>query len=135
MGANGHLSIKQGLFLQARLAGHNVLASAKIAGVSETQAHRWLKLEAFQQAYKTASDELFESALDELKIGMSEAIAGLRKHLGADVEPTAATQMVAIRCWIEQAIANHKTAELEERIAELERLIAQPRGKDWKVVS
>lgn len=135
MGANGNLSVKQARFLQARLAGHNVIAAANIAGISETQAHRWLKQEVFKEAYKQASDELFESALGELKVSMNEAIDGLLKHIRADVEPTAASQMAAIRTWIESGINIHKMAELEEKIAALEQLLKEPRGTQWKVIS
>src|SRR5947209_3657073 len=93
------LTPKQQKLITALLTPHSMGVAAAAAGVTPATAYRWLKLPHVQTALKAAQQEMFEAALDELKAGMSEAIAGLRKHIGADVEVTAATQIAAIKTW------------------------------------
>jgi len=123
MSTNVSLSVKQSRLLQAILAGHSILTSAKIAGVSEQTAHRWLKEEPFSSALKQAKDELFDAALDELKADLGDPIAALRKHIAADVEPTAASQMAAIKMWIDTALQAQKIEQLEQELAELKQAL------------
>jgi phage terminase small subunit len=118
------LSRKQSLFVEAQLAGANLTVAAKTAGIGYTTAQRWSKMEAIKEALKAGEDALFESALDELKQIMPRALEVYRKHMDAEVEPTAASQLAAATRLIEQAIDVHKLASVADELKELRRMLA-----------
>ena len=125
MSANVSLSPKQEKLIASLLAPNSIVEAARIAGINERTAHRWFKEPDFQQAYKVAQKRMFEDALDELKVDMSVTIAAMRKHRDAVVEVTAASQIAAIRLWLETGIAIHRSEELEARITELEEALRE----------
>lgn len=121
------LTPRQQKLIMALLTPHTMGEAAAVAGVTDATGYRWLKLPHVQEAYKAAQKQVFDDALDELKVGMRETIEALRKHRDAEVEVTAASQMVAIKTWMETSIAVHRSEELEARIAELEETLREIR--------
>lgn len=121
------LSAKQQALILALIAGQDIRAASKTAGITETTAYRWLKLPHFAQAYKEAKNHVFEEALDTLKSLVPRAIDTLIKHIDAETEPTASTQARVSLALIEQAINLFKFSELEEKIAEFEQWLKQQR--------
>ncbi len=120
------LTVKQTQLITLLLSGVNIAGAARQCRIAETTAHRWLKDELFQEEYKRAKNELFENALDELKMSVGEAIQTLRRHANAsDIEPTAQTQIAAAKELLAQAVELGKVQELEARIVELEAYIQE----------
>lgn len=128
------LSAKQEMLIAVLIAGNNITIAAKVAGIGDKTARRWLKLPHFQQAYKAAQKQVFETALAALLLKVEKAVDTLDRNMDSELTP-AATQVRAAQIVIEQATNIHKMNELEQKIAELEKLVTQPRGTNWRVVS
>jgi transposase len=93
------LTSKQYQLIELLLAGVNVAAAARQLKIGDKTARRWLAQAHFQQAYKQAQQDMFTEALSELKGGMRDVLATLRRHLLADTIPTPASQMQAVKVW------------------------------------
>ncbi len=74
MPQNAPLSTKKRQALAALLETHSVVEAARVAGVGRESLRRWMKEDAFQEAYKAAQAELFDSALVKLKLSTQRAI-------------------------------------------------------------
>lgn len=122
------LTPKQERLIEALLAGHNITLAAKVAGVADKTARRWLKLAHFQAAYKAAQKQIFDQALAGLMLKVDKAIACLDRNMDGEEVP-ASTQVRAAQIVIEQAVANYKMSELEAKYAELEQLVKLQSGK------
>lgn len=116
------LSSKQEALITALLATSNITVAARTAGVPDKTARRWVKLPAFQEAYRAAQRELFNDALQGLRAHVDTAIQTLVRHMSAEETPPGA-QIRAAQIYLEQAIQVHKMSELEEKYAELEQLV------------
>ncbi len=124
-GASSHLTSKQATFVEAMLAGANLTVAATTAGINRSTAARWQKLDVVSDALRRGQEALFEAALDELRRLVPKALETLTKHMEADVEPTAATQLSAAKSLIEQAINVHKLSEIEAHLAEIDEALAR----------
>lgn len=118
------LTPKQTLLIEALLAGHNITLAAKVSGVADKTARRWLKLPHFQTAYKAAQHSLFDQALSGLLLKVEEAIETISRNMTGEEVP-ASVQVRAAQIILEQAITIYKASELEAKIAELEELLKQ----------
>jgi len=116
------LTPKQETLITALLTPLSITASAKVAGISEPTARRWLKLPHFQAAYKKAQKALFDQALTGLMLKVDKAIETLDRNMSGEDTP-ASTQVRAAQIVLEQAITVYKTAELEEKLKELEDIV------------
>jgi phage terminase small subunit len=74
MHENAPLSRKQRLFIRARLEAHSIVDSAHLAGISERQAHRWLKKPAFLAEYSRCEQALYEAEQEAIKQASIESI-------------------------------------------------------------
>lgn len=128
------LSPKQEMLIAELIAGNNITIAARLADVGDKTARRWLKLPHFQQAYKAAQKQVFETALAALLLKVEKAVDTLDRNMDS-VEAPAAAQIRAAQIVLEQANNVHKMREMEERLGALENLVTQPRGRDWRVVS
>lgn len=128
------LSPKQEMLIAELIGGNNITIAAKVAGIGDKTARRWLKLPHFQQAYKAAQKQVFETALAALLLKVEKAVDTLDRNMDS-VEAPAAAQIRAAQIVLEQANNVHKMREMEERLGALENLVTQPRGRDWRVVS
>lgn len=128
------LSPKQEMLIAELIAGNNITIAARLADVGDKTARRWLKLPHFQQAYKAAQKQVFETALAALLLKVEKAVDTLDRNMDS-VEAPAAAQIRAAQIVLEQANNVHKMRELEEKLVELEKLVTQPRGTNWRVVS
>ncbi len=122
---SSELSPQQDQLISLLLAGIAINAAAKQVGINEKTAHRWLKLKHFQQAYKAAQKALFDQALTGLMLKVDKAIETLDRNMNADINTPASVQVRAAQIVLEQAISVHKTAELEQKILELEEYIQE----------
>lgn len=114
------LSVKQQQLIAALIAGNHIVVAAKAVGIAEKTAHTWLKKPHVQEAYRAARQAVFDESLDELRDGVSLAIAALKRNLTA-IEP--AVQVRAAHIWLTQAIQVHKMEQLEARLQELEEMV------------
>lgn len=122
------LSVKQEQLITFLLQGQSITSGAKAVGVHERTARRWVTLPYFKAAYREAQARLFDEHIDKLVVGVPAVLSAMLKHVRAEVEPTAATQIRAAQVWLEQAVAQRKMAELELKIVELEELIKGSRS-------
>ncbi len=119
------LTPKQDRLIELLLSGINVSAAAKETGIADVTARRWLKDEHFLVAYRQAQQMLFDQALTGLMHKVEKAIATLDRNMDADISIPASTQVRAAQIVLEQCIAIRKTAELEQKILELEEYIQE----------
>lgn len=124
MPENADLSAKQEQFILAYLASGNVQISALTCKINEATGYRWLKQPKVQAALKQAQKALFESELSELRRIVGKAIRTLDRNMSSEDAPPS-TQVAAARIVLEQAITIYKTAELEERLQELEAMLGK----------
>lgn len=116
------LSARQEAFIAALLKPMTVDAAAKVAGVSDRTAHRWLRLPHVQLALETARHEAFDSALEELRAGVAVAITTLLKVMTSD-DSRAYVRVQAAAIWLQTALQVHKMSDLEAKVSELETLL------------
>lgn len=122
------LTPKQEELITALLSLPSIAAAAKATGIGDKTARRWLKLEHFQEAYKTAQATQYKVALAALKEGVSDAIRTLRRNMTSEDVPPA-TQVRAAQIWLEQAMLIHRVEELEQKNLEIERRLEALGGK------
>jgi hypothetical protein len=129
------LTIKQQALLALMLTGKSVEQAAREGNVAERTAYRWVKEPAFKEALIAGQKQVFETALRALLLKVQKAINTLDRCMDDGLTNPTSVQVRAAQITLEQALTVHKNAELEERIAELEKLVRQPRGTDWRVIS
>jgi phage terminase small subunit len=121
MAENGSLTAKQERLLAALMAGSTIVDAAKAANIAERTAHRWLKDDAFQVAYKAARRAAFDETLLALMTGTATALKVLFDAMKNG--ETYAVRVNAARIWLEHALQVHKNEEHEARIVALEEVI------------
>jgi phage terminase small subunit len=117
------LTHKQEMLILALLSNKTAQAAARIAGVSEKTAQRWLKLPHVRQAYQEAQKRVFEQALTGLLNHVDTAIGTLARNMTNKRTPPS-TQVRAAQIVLEQSLTLYKMNEMEARIAELERMLS-----------
>jgi phage terminase small subunit len=113
------LTAKQLQFVTALAQGRTTVDAAKDTQISEATAWRWLKQPAIQFALQQARNEMLDEAFHILRLGVKKSISALAKHITADVEPTASSQIAAAHLWLKFALEIHKASELEMQNKEL----------------
>ena len=120
------LSRKQEAAISALLTAQTIGAAAGVVRVNERTLRNWLKMPAFQTAYRAARRQVVEQAISQLQQAANEAVATLQKNLtcgNKSVEVRAALGILG------QAVQGVELIDLEERIADLERRAAQTSEK------
>ncbi len=118
MQGNASITPKQEHLLAALMAGSTIVDAAAACNVNESTAHRWLKEDAFQNAYQAARRAAFDETLLALMSGTATALKTLYEAMKNG--ETYAVRVNAARIWLEQALHVHKMEDLEARIAALE---------------
>jgi phage terminase small subunit len=121
MSANVSLTPKQERFIDALLEGLTIVAAAEKCGVAEKTAHRWLKQANIQQAYEIARKRLLNHSLTALQLKFDKAVKTLDRHMEA-TKTIPRDQIKAAEVVVDKTI---QTAQLVERIAELEAQLAE----------
>jgi hypothetical protein len=110
---------KQDSLIAALLTQPTILQAAKVAGVSEATATRWLKEPAFQVAYREARRTALDRSLAFLEQSLFASVLVLRNiMLAADTPAT--TKVAAARTILEFAMKAYEVRDQEERLAALE---------------
>ncbi len=116
------LTSKQEELIAAMLETPKIAQAALKAGIPHQTARRWVKLPAFQDAYKAAQRDLFDRALNGLMLKVDKAIETIGQVMD-DLEAPANARLRAAQIILEQAIQVHKMSELEAKYVELEQFI------------
>jgi len=108
------LKENQKIFVQARSSGESILQAAKLAGISEMTAHRWLKQTEVQKALSTVSIEVMqevESAADRIRRRYTEQIdtsCSIVIDIASDVMAPAQARLKAVQM-IQERVAPLQT--------------------------
>ena len=126
-GASGHGSRagKRDLAIAALLASRTHAAAAEACGISLRTLQRWLKEDAFAEAYRQAKYELVSGATMRLRSNGIEAVEALQEIAAGKENPPAA-RVSAARAILEFMFEAHEIEDLGTRLEKLE----QERGND-----
>jgi len=121
MPENASLTAKQERVIAALLRGATIADAATDCKVNESTIYRWFKLPVFQQAYETARKQVLNRSLTSLQLKFDKAVQTLDRHMTAQLT-IPRDQVEAAKTVINTTI---QTAQLVERIAELEAKLAE----------
>ena len=113
------MSRKQELAISTLLTCPTLLAAAQQCGLAEVTLHRWLKLEAFQAAYREARRAVVHHAIAQVQRATGEAVETLRQVM-QDINAPASAKVSAAKTILETAVKAVELEDLEARIATLE---------------
>lgn len=113
------LTRKQDQAIAALLACPSILDAARQSGIAEVTLYRWLKLEAFQTAYREARRQCVQQAIVQVQQATGEAVETLRAIM-RDPEAPASARVSAAKTVLETAVKAVELEDLEARIAALE---------------
>jgi len=131
MQGNASLTPKQEQFISLLLQGSTIVNAATACNINESTAHRWLKQVQFQEAYEAARKRLLNLSLTTLQLKFDKAVKTLDRHLDAS-NTIPRDQIKAAEVVVDKTL---QTAQLTERIAELEALLAaQEQDRMYKVI-
>lgn len=119
---NSTLGRKQEEAISALLTQRNLEEAARVARIGVRTLIRWMKVPAFQTAYREARREVFGQSIARLQQGTSAAATTLLKLL---IEPNTPA---SVRARVADSIFNHaakaiEIEDLEARVADLERAL------------
>ncbi len=113
-----NLTDKQLKAIPVILGAKSISAGIEKAKISRTTFYEWLKASDFKAEFVRQRGEIVDLALSELKTAAGEAVAVLRKLLGAKQEGVRLRTALGMLEHISKFI---QFEELEKRIIELER--------------
>jgi len=116
------LTPKQERLITALLQGSTIVEAAATCKINESTAYRWFGDAAFQAAYTQARKRLVNHAITSLQLRFDKAVKTLDRHMNEDSETIPRDQIKAAEVVVDKTI---QTAQLVERIAELETRIAE----------
>jgi hypothetical protein len=119
------LNRKQEALIAALLTEPTHAGAATKAGVSEATLHRWLRLPAFQTAYRQARRGIVEAAIGRLQQTAGKAVDTLDRNLACG---QAGNEIRAALSILDHAMKAVELLDLVERVEELEHLIRE--GQD-----
>lgn len=123
MGETGTLSTKQRRFMAALLAEPTTRAAARVAGVSETCAWRWLRTDPVRSELASQQDAMLGQAAAALVSDMAEARQCLLDTL-RDAKTPASVKVRAAAVILDCGLRLFEMRTLAERVAELERRVS-----------
>src|SRR5262249_51751185 len=118
------LTRKQLAAVVALMESPTIEAAAQAVAVAVSTLYRWLKLPAFQAAYREARAEAVDDALARLQKGARKAADTLIRNCTCQ-KPTA--EIAAAIAVLDRLVRLNDHADLEARIAALEELARQRR--------
>lgn len=122
------LTAKQERGIVALLANTKLKDAAASAGISEATLWRWLQEPDFHAAYMKARRDAVQSAIARLQSYTSDAVDTLHEIM-MDKDALAFARLGAARAILDYSIRGVELEDHEQRLAEIERLMAaqQPR--------
>ncbi|GAB4402083.1 MAG: hypothetical protein Kow00123_12080 [Anaerolineales bacterium] len=116
------LTPRQARFVGALMTTRTVAEAARVAGVGERTARRWLRLPAVQRALSEAQGEALKQATRRAVAAIGLAVDILQVIM-ADPGASAGARVSAARCILDAAARLTETAELADRVSRLEQRI------------
>jgi hypothetical protein len=117
---NSTLGRKQEEAISALLTQRNLEEAARVARIGVRTLIRWMKVPAFQTAYREARREVFGQSIARLQQGTSAAATTLLKLL-IDANTPASVKVRAAEAIFHHAAKAIEIEDLEARVADLER--------------
>lgn len=131
MRGTASLTPNQERVIAALLQGATIVDAARACKVNESTVHRWFKDSLFQQEYEAARKRLLSHSLTSLQLKFNKAVQTLDRHMES-ATTISRDQVEAAKTVINTTI---QTAQLVERIAELEaKLAEQEQDRMYKVI-
>ena len=124
--SNTTLTPKQELLVGALLTHSTIQAAATAAGVSERQAHRWIREPMFSAAYRAARRDAVQQAIARLQQTSSAAVM-VMLSLMADRSTPASVRLSAAKMVLEFALKAVELEEIETRLTALEAAVKDGR--------
>ncbi len=118
------MNAKKEKLLAALLVSPTIEKAAKIAGISEATALRWMKDAEFSAAYRDARREVVSHALSGLQGACGDAVATLRA-VACDSTGPASSRVSAAKAILETSIRAVEIDDLAARVEMLEIQIEQ----------
>ncbi len=125
MSNDGELTAKQLQFVDALVAGANVITAANTCHLAPRTAYRWSKLPHVKQALKRERQAAFEEQLEALRKGVPVALATLLRAMKDEKRNPIGVQVSAASKWLDLALDIFKAEDLENRVLQLEEQIRQ----------
>lgn len=108
--------------IAALLAQPTHALAAKSCGIAARTLQRWLLVPDFRAAYREAQREAFDTAIAKLEAASSRAV----DRLTGDLDTLKASDRIAAaRAILDNAFRSREVIANQERLAELERIIAE----------
>lgn len=120
MGENDRLTPRQARFCTALLEARTIREAAKMAGIGEATAWRYLASPRVRQTLSERQGAMLAQASAALVADMAEARKTLRSIMG-DATAAPGVRVAAARAVLEAGLRLFELASLAERVAELER--------------
>ena len=119
IGHGEKLSRKQDQIITALVSCASITEAAAQCGLAEVTVRRWLKQEAFQQAYRDARRQVVQQAIVQVQQATGEAVETLRQVM-QDTDAPASARVSAAKAILDTAVKAVELEDLEMRIAALE---------------
>jgi phage terminase small subunit len=113
------LTRRQEAFIAALLSCPTIAHAARMAGIAEVTAGRWLKDHSFQAAYREARRQVVQQAIVQVQHATGTAVQTLVAVMQDNESPSNA-RVTAARTILEMAIRTVEFEDLESRIVALE---------------
>jgi DNA-binding MurR/RpiR family transcriptional regulator len=115
---------KHDKFLAALLSAPTIQAAAKLAGISEATALRYLKEPEFAGAYRDARREMVALAITGLQRASGDAV-GVLLAVANDPDAPASSRVSAARCILDTALRAVEIEDVAVRVSALEVLLRE----------
>ncbi len=113
------MTAKHEKLLAALLCSPTIQGAAKVAGISEATALRYLKEAEFSDAYRDARREVVSHALTGLQAACSEAVKTLRE-VATDITAPASSRVASAKAILEMSVRSIEIDDLAARVEMLE---------------
>jgi transposase-like protein len=114
------LSRKKEQAIASLLSQPSIGGAAKKVGIGEKTLFRWLQLDEFKRAYKTARRQVIDQTIAQIQSVMSEAVQTLLSVM-ADSTTPASAKVSAARALLDIGFKVVEIEELENRIEKIEK--------------
>lgn len=118
------LTRKQEQAIAALLTCQTIAAAANTAGIGEATLFRWLQLDDFQKAYRSARWQAVSQAITQIQSATSGAVATLCEIAG-DRNAPATTRVTAAKSILDLALKAIEVEDMAARISLLEKRVEE----------
>lgn len=118
---------KQEQFIAALLSQSTIEAAAKLVGIGDVTAWRWMKTPDFQAEYREARREAMKQTTSRLQMAAREAVDALREVQRSGESESA--RVSAARTILEQSIKSADLEDVQARLEALEQAIKTTKGE------